>query len=248
MAFTAEQLAEINKFVMANRGNPELLIPAMEQFGVDVGTLSQATGVPVQDWNNYFTNAGVRDGWQGVTTVKSAYSQPFKGQDPNASYLNVMGVPVAMSRDPLHDPNAAGVANVAADAAAAASPNVVVGGSAAGSTAAQNLVPIRPATLAPAAPTGPLTGMGVGVAQPAPVGGTVVQPGTTYGGGQGYPSSQPPAVAVAAPAAFPTPMLDALYNAQQQRMTTPAPQFNFQQRLKRGGPVLGALTRVIRCK
>jgi hypothetical protein len=27
---------------------------------------------------------------------------------------------------------------------------------------------------------------------------------------------------------FNTPMLDALYNAQQQRMTTPAPQFNFQ--------------------
>lgn len=243
MAFTADQLAAIKEFTMANRGNPELLIPAMEQFGVDVGTLSQATGIPVQDWNNYFTNAGVRDGWQGVTTVKSAYAKPFAGQDPNASYLNVMGQPVAMSRDPLHDPNAAGVPNPAADAAAATAPGVVVGGSAPGTTAAQNLNPIRQAT---PAPTG---GMAAGPAQTAPVGGGVVQPGTGYGGG-GYPTPYPVSAGPAAPvpSQFNTPVLDALYNAQQQRMTSPAPSFNFQQHLKRGGPVVGALTRVIRGK
>jgi len=247
MAFTADQLAAIKEFTMANRGNPELLIPAMEQFGVDVGTLSQATGIPVQDWNNYFTNAGVRDGWQGVTTVKSAYAKPFAGQDPNASYLNVMGVPVAMHRDPLHDPNAAGVPNPAADAAAAAAPSVVVGGSAPGTTAAQNMAPIRQATPRPASPP---TGLGVGPGVQAPVGGSTVLPGSVYGSGQGYPQGypQPPAVGASAPSQFNTPVLDALYNAQQQRMTSAAPSFNFQQHLKRGGPVVGALTRVIRGK
>ena len=49
-----------------------------------------------------------------------------------------------------------------------------------------------------------------------------------------------------APPAFNTPVLDALYANQQQRMLSPAPTFNFQQKLKRGGPVRGALTRVIK--
>lgn len=245
MAFTPEQLTAINSFWLSNRGNPDQLRAAMDQYGVDVGTLAQATGVPLQGLNDYFTNAGVQDGWQGVATNKTAYAAPFKGQDPNASYLNVMGVPVAMSKDPLHAPGAAGVPNVAADSAAAATPNVVVGGSAPGSTAAQNLNPTRPA--APA--QGPLTtggGVSVGPAQTAPVGGSPVPPGSVYGGGQGYP--MPPAVGASTPSQFNTPVLDALYNAQQQRMTNPAPQFNFQQHLKRGGPVVGALTRVIRGK
>jgi hypothetical protein len=74
-----------------------------------------------------------------------------------------------------------------------------------------------------------------------------VQPGTGYGGGN-YPTPYPAGPAAPAPSQFNTPVLDALYNAQQQRMTSPAPSFNFQQHLKRGGPVVGALTRVIRGK
>lgn len=69
-------------------------------------------------------------------------------------------------------------------------------------------------------PRGPLTSI-------YQTGQTTGKPGTTS---TGFP--QPPAQS------FNTPMLDALYNAQQQRMTNPAPSFNFQAKP-------GALTQAI---
>lgn len=100
MAMTAEQNAAINDFWTKNRGNPDQLRSAMEQYGVNVNDLAGATGVGLQDLNNYFTSAGVTDGWQGVTTNKAAYAPAFAGMDPQSSYLNVMGRPSAMSSDP----------------------------------------------------------------------------------------------------------------------------------------------------
>lgn len=71
-------------------------------------------------------------------------------------------------------------------------------------------------------PQGPLTQ----IHQPNP---NVTQPGTTVGNTpvaqyqpMNWGTGQVP------PAQFQTPVLNALYNAQQQRMTTPAPNFNFQ--------------------
>ena len=57
--------------------------------------------------------------------------------------------------------------------------------------------------------------------------GSIYQPGQTTGSGS-VGQSQPMSWGTQPAQQFNTPMLDALYNAQQQRMTTPAPQFDFQ--------------------
>ena len=78
----------------------------------------------------------------------------------------------------------------------------------------------------PARPQGPLTQAGL------------YQPGQTAGTG-GIANSQFTGWSQPQAGAFNTPVLDALYRGQQQRMTTPAPQFNFQDKP-------GALTQAIK--
>jgi len=83
-----------------------------------------------------------------------------------------------------------------------------------------------------------------------PAGPLTVVPGVSTGSGTPRPAQPSPFQPQPAPA-FNTPMLDALYRGQQQRMTSPAPSFNFQSKpaetpaFKSGGPV-GALSRVIK--
>lgn len=80
---------------------------------------------------------------------------------------------------------------------------------------------------------GPLT-TAAGVMQPGWTAGNNVgaRPPMNWGNGQA-PSPQ-----------FQTPMLNSLYNAQQQRMTTPAPSFNFQAQTQ-AAPQPGALTQAV---
>jgi len=124
---------------------------------------------------------------------------------------------------------------------AARSPNVVVGPTPAGMTAGQMLQnPNPPAPRAPYMPQ-----------QQGPV----IQPGTSPGwnpNANAQPALQPYQQPV-----YQMPVLDALYRAQQQRMSAPAPRFNFQsqsgpltataapQGIAAGEPATGALTNVI---
>ena len=84
---------------------------------------------------------------------------------------------------------------------------------------------------------GPLTS----IYQPNP---NVLQPGQTAGN-SAAPQRPPMNWGIAPPVAsgpsFNTPVLDALYSTQQQRMTMPAPSFNFQAT----APQQGALTQAI---
>ncbi len=122
-----------------------------------------------------------------------------------------------------------------AQAALAAAPTVIIGGggSMAGMAplpAAPNATPpisINPATSAPVGPLTTVPGVSTGSTTPRPAQHSPFQP----------QPAQP----------FHTPMLDALYQGQQQRMTSPAPSFNFQAKpaFKDGGSV-GALSRVIK--
>lgn len=127
-----------------------------------------------------------------------------------------------------------------AQSAAAANPNVVVGPTPMGTTAGQMLT----TAIAPNA-TPPIS---INPATTTQVGPLTTVPGTTTGSASPRPAYPAPFQQPAVPA-YHTPMLDALYQGQQQRMTSPAPSFNFQAQppaaLKDGGSV-GALSRVIK--
>lgn len=111
---------------------------------------------------------------------------------------------------------------------AAKNPNVVVGPTPAGMTAGQMLRDPNPP--APRAYTPPAPG----VYQPPT---NVVQPGTSPGWGSGAPGL-PPSYPQQQVPQYQMPVLNALYQAQQQRMTAPVPRFNFQQQ----GPLTATAT------
>lgn len=132
---------------------------------------------------------------------------------------------------------------------AAKNPTVVVGGTPAGQTAAQSLRdPNPPIALRPPQ----TTPMQTGVTQATTT--NTIQPGTSPGW-SGLPSGQqPPSGPLGGE--YQMPVLNALYQAQQQRMSAPVPRFNFQGPLTTtavtppatiiaGAPTPGALTTVI---
>jgi hypothetical protein len=67
MAWTQQQLNDINAFWQANQNDPAAITAAMSQYGVDANTLAQATNQNIGGVTNYLQGAGVDSGFGGAT-------------------------------------------------------------------------------------------------------------------------------------------------------------------------------------
>lgn len=132
MAMTAEQNAGILDYWNKNNSNPQAIMDGMTQYGVGVDDLANAIGRNRSEVGNYLTDAGAARGFGGFN----------KGITD--TYYGSAAQPSQYSQ---------------AQAATASNPNVVVGGTPYGQTAAQGLQ-------APPAPVStPSTNLGMGGGQ-----------------------------------------------------------------------------------
>lgn len=181
MAMTAEQNANIADYWNKNKGDPQAIMRGMTQFGVGVDDVAAAIGRNRAEVGNYLVDAGAARGFGG-------YSKGITDTDYGSA-----AQPSQYSM---------------AQAATAANPSVVVGGTPAGTTAGQMLrnpnQPAAPGVQTPVADTfrsgsrpmaGQITGMlnqgrqfglAGGLAPIAPTGGRtfspLAQPAPTMGG------------------------------------------------------------------
>jgi len=132
---TPEQNASIAAFWDANKGNPQAVMDAMTQYGVGAADLANAIGRNVSEVGNYLVDAGAARGFGGFS---KGITDTYYGSAAQPSQYEQAKV------------------------AAAQSPNVVVGGTPYGQTAAHGLQ----APPAPVSTPGTTTNLGMGGAQP----------------------------------------------------------------------------------
>jgi hypothetical protein len=193
------QNRSIAAFWEANKNNPKAVMDGMTQFGVGAEDLALAIGRNVNEVGNYLVAGGAKPGFGGFT----------KGID--ATYYGSAASPSQLELAKIE---------------AAKAPDVVVGGTPAGQTAAQGLRdPNMPATGWPAGSAAALP------TAPVPGGAGTYYPGQSPIVNSGQPQTipvTPQGPLTQATNEYQMPMLNALYQSQQQRMTAPAPRFNFQ--------------------
>ena len=134
MAMTAEQNAGILDYWNKNKGDPNAIMQGMTQYGVGAADLANAIGRNVSEVGNYLTDAGAARGFGGF---HKGITDTYYGSAANPSQYELAKV------------------------AAAQNPNVVVGGTPYGQTAAQGLqTPPSPVST-------PATNLGMGGSQSA---------------------------------------------------------------------------------
>jgi len=197
-------------------------------FGGGPDRIDTMPAMPADPWGSNRGDPSTYNQWADITpTTYQQYIDKFRAGQSNVN--NPLAAWLTSGASPLSEHEW-----TAQNAQSVASPNTWGGGDTAASDAAH--------AARVAAALGPLSQLQSAGPNPAPA--NVMQAGTpTFGGGQSQP--QPQFQAQPQPfqwnpqqgGGFNTPVLDSLYQGQQQRMASQAPTFNFQAKP-------GALTRV----
>ena len=216
---SAEQNSAMLDFWNKNHSNAGNVMAGMTRYNVGAADMAAAIGQTPQQFGNWLRMNGAPEGFAGVTMPQQgAITQGY--QDSLNAFLGLKENPQQPASAPLttQSPNSWGGGTTIGPAAS----GTTIGPAASGTT-------FGPA--ASGTTFGPLTSAA-----------GVIQPGQTVG--QATAQQNPPmnwGGAAQQQPAFNTPVLDALYQSQQQRMTAPAPTFNFQAT----APNAGALTQAI---
>ena len=261
---SAEQNSAMLDFWNKNHSNAGNVMAGMTRYNVGAADMAAAIGQTPQQFGNWLRMNGAPEGFAGVTMPQQgAITQGY--QDSLNAFLGLKENPQQPAAAPLttQSPNSWGGGTTIGPAAS----GTTIGPAASGTTfgPAASGTTFGPAasgtTFGPAAsgttfgPAASGTTFGPAASGttfgPAASGTTfgpltsaagVIQPGQTVG--QATAQQNPPmnwGGAAQQQPAFNTPVLDALYQSQQQRMTAPAPTFNFQAT----APTAGALTQAI---